>query len=127
VRKVLSGLSAADNAGDLDAVLGHYSDDAILLPPNSTLVVGQPSIRAWYEAGLRRFRFEVNFDADEIQASGDWSYVRGFINGRLVPKGDDAPRKLHEKYIMVLRRHKEGWKIARVIWNASETPAPTTK
>lgn len=124
VAKVLAGLTAADNTGDLDAVVSHYADDAILLPPNSTQVAGQPAIRAWYEEGLHRFRFEVSFDADEIQVSGDLAFVRGLINGRLVPKGEEAPRTLHEKYIMVLRRQKDGWKISRIIWNASE-PSPS--
>ena len=123
VRKVLSGLSAADNAGDLNAILSHYSDEAILLPPDGPPLVGQPGVRSFYEPALSRFRFEVSFDADETQVSGDWAFARGFINGRLVPKGEGTPVKLREKYIMVLRRQNGGWKIARLIWNASE-PRP---
>jgi len=127
VHSVLSGLSAADNAGDLDAVVSHYSEDAVLLPPNAAVVTGQSGIRAWYEQGFRHFHFEVSFDADEIKASGDWAFARGYINGRLNPKADEALIKLHEKFIMVLRRDKEGWKIARLIWNSDESRAAVPK
>jgi uncharacterized protein (TIGR02246 family) len=124
VRNVLSGLSAADNDGNLDSVVSHYREDAILLPPNASVVAGRPAIRAWYEQGLfRHFRCEVSFDADETEVSGDWAFARGYINGRLNPKADEPLIKLHEKFIMILRRDQDGWKIARLIWN-SDAPAP---
>ena len=111
VRNVLSGLS-------------HYREDAILLPPNASVVAGRPAIRAWYEQGLfRHFRCEVSFDADETEVSGDWAFARGYINGRLNPKADEPLIKLHEKFTMILRRDQDGWKIARLIWN-SDAPAP---
>ncbi len=124
VRDVLAGLSSADNSGNLDAVVSHYHADAILLPPNASVVAGRSAIRAWYEQGLfRHFRCKVSFDADETETSGDWTFARGYINGRLNPKADEAPIKLHEKFIMILRHDKDGWKIARMIWNSDE-PRP---
>lgn len=126
VRGTLSGLSAADNAGDLDGVVSHYREDAILLPPNAVVVTGKPAIRGWYEQGLfRLFRPDVRFDADEVEVLGDWAFVRGYINGRLNPKADAPLVTLHEKYLMLLRRDEDGWKIARLIWNSDEPrPAP---
>src|SRR2546423_1888653 len=106
VRRVLSGLSAADRAGDLTAVLLHYTDDAVLLPPNTAPLAGQTGVRSFYEAGFQRYRFEVSFDADEIHVSGEWAFAQGFINGQLIPNGEGTRRKLHEKYLMVLRREK---------------------
>ena len=123
VRDVLAGLSSADNSGNLDAVVSHYREDAMLLPPNAGAVAGRPAIRVWYEQGFHHFRFEVSFDVEEIQASGDWAFARGYINGQLNPKADEAPVRLHEKYLMVLRRDPGGWKIARLIWNSDE-PRP---
>src|SRR2546423_6174126 len=123
VRRVLSGLSAADRAGDLAAVLSHYAEDAVLLPPNSAPLAGRTGVRSFYETGFQRFRFEVSFDADEIHLAGEWAFAQGFINGQFIPKGEGAARKLHEKYLMVLHRENDAWKIYRLIWNASEPPA----
>jgi uncharacterized protein (TIGR02246 family) len=125
--KVLAGIVAADNAGDLDAVIASYADDAILLPPNDVSVVGKQAIRARYEEGFRHFRFDIVFTADETHIFGDLAFIRGTINGRTVPKGDEPSRKIHDKYIMVLHRQKDGWKIARLIWNASEQLPSTPK
>jgi uncharacterized protein (TIGR02246 family) len=127
VREVLSGLGAADKAADVAAVLNHYADDAMLLPPNAPVLSGQGGVRSFYEAAFQRFRFEVSFDADEIHVSGEWAFAQGFINGQFIPKGEGAPRKLHEKYLMVLHRGKDGWKIYRLIWNASEPPLSAPK
>ncbi len=120
VGKVLAGIVAADNAGDLDAVMGFYADDAILLPPNDAAVRGKEVIRSRYEEGFRHFRFDIVFSSEETQVFGDWAFIRGTIQGRTVPKGTEPSRKLNDKYIMVLRRQKDGWKIARLIWNGSD-------
>ena len=129
VREVLSGLSAADKAGDMAAVLSRYADDAMVLPPNAPVLVGQPGVRNFYETLFQNFRVaDVSFDADEIHTSGEWAFVQGFINGQLTPKSEGTPpRKLHEKFLMVLHEEKAGWKIFRIIWNSSEPPPTAAK
>jgi uncharacterized protein (TIGR02246 family) len=128
VRKVLSGLGAADGTGDLAAVLSLYAEDAALLPPNSPVLSGQAGVRSFYEPAFQRFHFEVSFDVDEIHVVGDWAFAQGFINGQFISKQESAPpRKLHEKFLMVLHHEKDAWKIYRIIWNASEPPPSTPK
>jgi uncharacterized protein (TIGR02246 family) len=125
VAKVLAGIIAADNAGDLDGVISFYAEDAVLLPPNDGDVNGKAAIRARYEEGFRHFRFDIVFSSDEAQVFGEWAFIRGAIHGRTIPKGDEASRKINDKYIMVLHRQKDGWKIARLIWNGTD-PLPKT-
>ena len=127
VNKVLAGLIAADDVGNLDAVIASYAEDAVLLPPHAAAVAGKPAIRARYEETFRHFRFDIAFSADETEAFGDWAFIRGAVSGRLIPKADESLRTLHDKYIMVLQRHKDGWKIARLIWNTSDSSSPTAK
>jgi ketosteroid isomerase-like protein len=129
VRNALSGLGAADKAGDMAAVLNHYADDAMILPPNAPVLAGQSGVRSFYEILFNNFHVDdVSFDADEIHVAGDWAFAQGFINGQLTPKTEGAPpRKLHEKFLMVLHREKNAWKIFRIIWNASEPPQAAPK
>jgi uncharacterized protein (TIGR02246 family) len=129
VRKVLSGLSAADKSGDMAAVLSHYADDAMILPPNAPVLAGQSGVRSFYEILFNNFRVDdVSFDADEIHVAGDWAFAQGFINGLLTPKSEGTPaRKLHEKFLIVLHRQSSAWKIYRFIWNSSEPPSPPAK
>ena len=121
VGRVLSGIVAADNAGDLDGVMAFYAEDAILLPPNGTAVNGKALIRSRYEEGFRHFRFDIAFSSDETQVFGDWAFIRGAIRGRTIPKDAQPSRILNDKYIMVLHRGKDGWRIARLIWNGSDS------
>ena len=129
VREVLSGLSAADKAGDMAAVLSHYADDAMILPPNAPVLAGQSGVRSFYEILFQNFRVDdVSFDADEIHVARDWAFAQGFINGQLTPKSEGTPaRKLHEKFLMVLHHEKNAWKIYRIIWNSSEPPPAAPK
>jgi hypothetical protein len=73
IRKVISGIVAADNAGDAAAVMNFYEDDAVLLPPNGSPVVGKSAIRTRYEDGFRRFRFDISSKSDETRALGEWA------------------------------------------------------
>jgi len=123
VAEVLSGIVAADNAADLEAVISHYSDDAVLLPPNDKPVTGKAAVRARYEEGFRHFRFDIAYTSDETEIFGDWAFIRGTIRGRTIPRDETPGRTLNEKYVMILHREKSGWKISRLIWNGSD-PLP---
>jgi uncharacterized protein (TIGR02246 family) len=129
VRKALSGLSSADKAGDITAVLSHYAEDAMILPPDAPVLAGQAGVRSFYETMFQLFRVDnVSFDADEIHITGDWAFAQGFINGQLTPKNEGTPpRKLHEKFLMVLRSEEGAWKIYRIMWNSSEPPSLPAK
>ncbi len=121
VESVVRGIIAADNAGDLDAVVAHYADDAVLLPPNGRIVEGKEAIRERYRTGFERFRFEVSITLKETKVSGDWAFNRGVTQGRLVPLAGGEARSLNDQYLMILRRMPDGaWKIARLIWNSAD-------
>jgi uncharacterized protein (TIGR02246 family) len=120
VESVVQGIIAADNAGDLEAVLAHYTDDAVLLPPNGPIVDGKEAIMQRYRAGFEQFRFEVAITLKETKISGRWAFNRGVTQGRLVPLDGGEARSLNDRYLMILRQTPEGWKIARLIWNSAK-------
>jgi uncharacterized protein (TIGR02246 family) len=127
IQQVTSGIIAADNRGDADAVMQFYADDSVLLPPNDAPVAGKDVIRARYESGFRHFRFAISSSSDETHVFGDWAFDRGTTSGETVPKGAEAPRQIHDKYVMILHRERSGaWKIARLMWNGAE-PAAQSK
>jgi uncharacterized protein (TIGR02246 family) len=121
IRQVTSGIIAADNLGDAAAVIRFYADDAWLLPPNGAPVVGKDAIRARYEEGFRQFRFAISSASEETHVFGEWAFDRGTTTGKTVPKGSDPSRQIHDKYVMILHRGRDGaWKIARLMWNSAE-------
>lgn len=120
VRAVVEGIIAADNAGDLERVLGYYADDAMLLPPNEEPIRGKAAIRPRYEGLFQAFLPEIVGDIDELQVAGEWAFVRGRNRGRLTPRAGGEPRTLNDVYLMLLRRDEGGsWRIAHLIWHSA--------
>ena len=129
VRRVVDGIIAADNAGDLDALMNYYADDAVLLPPSERPVRGVVAIRDRYERMFAESRLELRAFSRETRVAGDWAIDRGTITGRVFRKleGDEeleeeTPiRTVNDKYVMMLRRESDGgWRIVWLIWNSSE-------
>jgi len=124
VRAVAEGIIAADNARDLDRVLGYYAEDAVLMPPNEPPVQGKSAIRPRYESLFAQFDPAIESRIDEIRVDRDWAFVAGGNGGRLAPRDGGTPRLLNDAWVMVLRRSgAHDWKIARLIWHSA---APAT-
>jgi uncharacterized protein (TIGR02246 family) len=121
VRAVAVGIIAADNARDLERVLGYYAADAVLMPPNESPVRGKAAIRPRYEDLFARFAPAIIGRIDDIQVDRDWAVVSGANGGHLEPRAGGEPRLLNDVYVMILRRSAVGeWTIVRLIWHAAE-------
>lgn len=111
---------AADNRGDVEAVVASYAEDAVLLPPRGALVEGVKNIRPRYEALFAASRLEVRMEVESIEVKGELAFSLGFTRGRTVPKDGSPPREISDRYLMVLRRGAGGeWKSAAVMWDPS--------
>jgi len=121
VRAVAEGIIAADNARDIERVLGYYAADAILMPPGEQPVTGREAIRPRYEGLFAEFNPAIEAHIEEICAGNDLAIVRGHNGGRLVPRAGGAARTLNDVYLMVLHRNAEGeWRISRLMWHAAD-------
>jgi uncharacterized protein (TIGR02246 family) len=119
---VLDEIVAADNAGDLEAVVRIYSDDALLLPPEGEPIAGREAIHAHYARIFETDVLEVPLSSEETVVSGDLAFNRGRTSVRATPRAGGDARETSDKYLMILRRNSDGkWKIARLIWNRSGT------
>lgn len=113
LREASKAWEAAFNAKDGRGVAATYTDDAILLPPNSDFLQGRDSIaKLWSDlvaicSGSLSIR--------EIFVDGDLACVIGTYE-LLDTKGDEMDRG---KYIEMWTRADGKWKIHRDIWNSS--------
>lgn len=110
-------------ARDLEAKMQLYAADAIVMPPREEPLVGSDAIRAWHQ---------VQFEAEcacpstvtEVQAAGDWGFVRGDWSGTITPGDGTAPRQVVGSFLTIVQRQADGtWKIAREIWTSIEVAA----
>jgi len=121
VREVLavaSGIVDADNARDLERVLGYYAADAVLMPPGEGPVAGLAAIRPRYVSLFEAFTPQIALQVDEVCAGDGLAFVRGRNRGRLVARAGAASRELDDVFVMLLRRGAAGaFRISHLIWH----------
>ena len=114
VDAVIAAMDATGDAlraGDNEAFLGQYTDDAFFMQPNSAPAMGKDAMRPtasldgpipWAETYV------------EVMVHGDWAHVVGAWT-----VGEESAGKA----IYILARQGDGsWKIAREFWNTDGSP-----
>jgi len=114
IDKVMEHYTQAYRNNDPDAMAELYTDGALLLPPGHELVTGRDSVRAFWSRGMEPgFRMATM----AVEVSGR----TGYVVGRYYVPADDQDDAETGKYIIALRRDRDGaWRITADIWNADE-------
>lgn len=112
------------NAGDGTALAAHYTEDAVLLPPDAPAASGRAAIGEFLAANSAAttaagLKFNIPGDGP-VQVSGDLAYESGSFNvtdaaGATVATG---------KYIGVFNKIDGKWLLVRDTWNSDAPPAP---
>ena len=136
IHRVREAHDPAVNAGDLDAWLAVFAEDAVSMPPNEPPVVGKEAIRSLGQGVFEHFNFEETMSSAEVMAAGDWGFDRGTYTLTPTPVAGGEPaegaqpeimRELNYaqdgKYLWILRRQPDGsWKIACDMWSSNSPP-----
>ena len=111
-------------AGDVDALMTLYDENAVLFPPNESPLKGKESIRASWEAYFADWdTIEARSVIDEIMVFGDWAYGHGHYRGRSRSTADERVVFEALKYSGMWRRKSDGsWVIARDMFNMDTAP-----
>ena len=102
---------AAMNRGDIDAVMEHYVEDAVLLFSGFPVLRGPEEISAHWEQVDRPDR-DARLDTLDIRVVGDLAYEVALYEVKAV--GDDGePQVSAGKNVVVWRREDDGeWRLA---------------
>ena len=127
IRQVDSGIVAAGNAHDIDAMLAFLADDARMLPPGAPPVVGKDAIRSLLTAFMSP-EFAVAHHLEEVVVSrgGDLAYVSySYELTFLGPEG--TPVTETGKDISIYKKAADGsWKLSIDMWSENEPHSPST-
>ena len=117
---------AAVNDGDADRWAACFTGDAVQMPPHFAANAGKAAIQGWSKGFLSMFACRFSLSVEEVQAAGEWAFERGRYEITLTPRAGGESMDDHGKYITIYRRQSDGsWKIARDIWNSSQSlPGP---
>ena len=107
----------AFNAGDIDALVALYAEDARLLAPNAELAQGRDAVRAAFSEMIAS-GIKGELETIEAVVAGDVGYRVGTYS----LQGPDGGAIERGKYVEVWRQIDGDWRIANDIWN-SDMPA----
>ena len=105
------------NAGDAEAFITVYTDDARLLPPNMPVVTGKDALREFW-GGMMSAGIKPVLKTTSADGYGKTAIEEGIVEiwaGDM--KVDDV------KYVVVWKKIKGEWKMHQDIWNSNNPPA----
>ena len=115
----------AFNENNINMLMGLYTDDAIVMPPNAPTISGKEAVRTRYQY-IEESIFDITRSADEVQVFGDWAFRRGTFKGTWKAKEGEESGVSNNKGLTILRRQSDGsWKISHAIFNSNQPPADT--
>jgi uncharacterized protein (TIGR02246 family) len=124
IRAKDQAFAAAMVAGDVEAVLAQYSEDARVLAPGAPMVVGSQAIRDMFAPWLSSSppsSMTLDGETTTVAASGDYAHVVGtFTIAGMDPNG--AAYTDTGKYVAVWRNVDGDWKMVADIWNSDNPP-----
>ncbi len=106
------------NEGDVDLIRSVYTDDAVFIGQPFPTATGQEEIVALYADVLSKMDFNVKFDIQDIELSGDLGFLRTRSHGSIVPKGQHPEGGEGNREVFVLKKIDGEWKFYRYIFNA---------
>ncbi len=117
IRALTDSWHDAFNAGDYDALVQLYTEDAVMMPPNQAAAEGRAAVQAWL--GEFPTTSEVSLTIVNIDGRGDLAYVRGTYSLTITMEGMPEAIRDTGKYLEIRRRQPDGsWPIAVDIYNS---------
>lgn len=110
-----ANLSEALRAGDAALVASLYTPDAVVMPPNSTNIVGRAAIQKLFQGLIDSGVSSAKLTAEDVESSGNLAReigtaVFGMKDGTFQPP---------VKYVVAWKRNDAGvWQLHADIWNS---------
>jgi len=122
----------AAEASDAAALVNLFAADGVEMAPNAPEVKGRAALEAFYKEQLSQVKFSnMKITPTKTSVMGNFGLDVGVYAQRITPTGG-KPMDDKGKYIVVLDKTSDGWKIKYLIYNSDlpvppPPPAPTKK
>lgn len=126
VRKAIEKVNLKEGEGfrrgEAAAVAALYTEDAVLLPPNSEMIQGRQKIEEFWSIAMQMGVKDVVLTTVELsKVCGDTVHEMGNYTLKIHPIGK-KPIEDKGKYIVIWKHTADGWKLHRDIWNSNLPP-----
>jgi len=114
-------------ARDVDKLVAHYADGAVLMTPGAPPSAGTDAIRTALQQMVADSTLSLRFEATrvEVAKSGDMAYTLGTYGMTMTPPGKKKPITDKGGYVTVYEKQADGtWKAVSDIATSSMPMAP---
>jgi uncharacterized protein (TIGR02246 family) len=123
IGEVRTAYVKAAEASDAAALVNLFAADGVEMPPNAPEVKGRAALEAFYKEQLAQVKFSnMKITPTKTSVMGNFGFDAGVYAQRVTPTGG-KPMDDKGKYIVILDKASDGWKIKYLIYN-SDLPAP---
>ncbi|WP_135505903.1 YybH family protein [Roseovarius aestuariivivens] len=110
---------AAFNSGDAAGVAAHYTEDAVILAPDTDRIDGREAIAGLWQAFIDAGVVDLDLVTTEIEAMGETANEIGAYTLK-APDGNGGMVEAAGKYIVIWRRGADDqWYLDWDIWNSN--------
>ncbi len=118
IQNLLTNYQRGLNEANVDLVRSVYAEDAVFIGQPFPTATGQEEIVALYADVFSKLDFNVMFDIQDIELSGELGFLRTRSHGSIVPKGQEPEGGEGNREVFVLKKIDSEWKFYRYIFNA---------
>jgi uncharacterized protein (TIGR02246 family) len=127
IDKVRDNFMAAFNAGDAAKIGEQYAENAMAMGGDRPTLQGRAAIVESNKAMFDQFTAKITITPTQTKTSGDLAFDQGTYTMELTPKAKGGkPTKEEGRYVVVLQREGEAWKVVADIDNKNPPPPPPT-
>ena len=129
LRRDAEWASAAVDGKDVEKIVSHWTDDAVVIPPGQPVAEGKAAIRAFSEASLKTPGFKIRWKSEKVAFSPDGKMATMQATNEMTMTGPDGkPVILKGRGATVGRVESDGqWRCAIDIWNDPPPATPAAK
>jgi uncharacterized protein (TIGR02246 family) len=110
IRDLVNNWLEASKKGDSETLQNLLADDVVFITPGRE-PFGKEAFSG-HNDEMKNITMEANIDIKEIEVTGDWAWMRSYLEVTFTPAGGD-PAKHAGHILTILQKQPSGWVIKR--------------
>jgi uncharacterized protein (TIGR02246 family) len=123
IKTVIQQLTEAFNAKDAKKAAALYTPEAVVMPPNKTLMRGRSFVEQYYTGRFAEGATSLELQPNEIKGSGTLAVAMGDYRLMLAPAAGPH-RRDRGKFVWVFRELNGTWMIDGIIFSSDFAEPP---
>ena len=123
IKAVIQQLTVAFNAKDAGKAAALYTPEAVVMPPNKTLMRGRNFVEQYYTSRFGEGATDLVLQPNEIKGSGTLAVAMGDYRLVLAP-AQGSQRRDRGKFVWIFRELDNTWRIDGIIFSSDFVEPP---